>query len=143
MLVPQRLHLEGGQRVVPPLQPDAPSFISSLDELQLGDGLGILVDDPDGATWAQPAHRAGRSLPLVPGLQLAMWLGADGTSVEVAIEEIANAVIRILTWDTATQSFLGFNAALPPALNSLRTLNHGDAFWIEVDQAIAWEQPAP
>ena len=54
---------------------------------------------------------------------------------------IADAVIQILTWDAASQSFRSFNAGLPAALNSLGSLNHGDAFWIEVDRAVTWDQP--
>ena len=51
------------------------------------------------------------------------------------------SVVQILTWDAVGQRFRSFTAALPAALNSLDSLNHGDAFWIEVDQAVAWEQP--
>ena len=43
-------------------------------------------------------------------------------------------MIQILVWDVANQRFNTFNPLLPAALNSLRILNHGDAFWIEVAQ---------
>ena len=123
--------------------PDAPAFINDLEELNLGDGLWINIDDPDGATWTQPAFADARSVDLVPGLQIAIWTGPDGTPIEEALAGLPAAVIQILAWDVASGSFNTFNPLLPAALNTLRILNHGDAFWIEVAQGVTWEQPAP
>ena len=122
-------------------RPDAPAFLNSLDELLLGDGLWIEIDGP-GATWSQPDFDAARSVDLAPGLQLAIWTGPDGAAVADAIAGIAGAVVQILTWDAAAQQFRTFNASLPQALNSLSRLDYGAAFWIEVDAAVTWQQPA-
>ena len=121
--------------------PAAPSFVNDLDELRLGEGLWIQVG-PGGATWTQPDFAGPRSVALVAGLQLAMWTGPDQTPVASAIEGIAASVAQVLVWDPATQSFRSFNASLPAALNSLSVLNYGDAFWIEVERAVTWDQPA-
>lgn len=122
--------------------PDAPSFINDLEELLLGDGLWINIDDPGGATWTQPDFIGARSLNLVPGLQLAVWTGPDGVAIEEALAGLPAAVIQILAWDAASERFDTFNPLLPAGLNTLRTLNHGDAFWIEVAQGVTWDQPA-
>ncbi len=122
--------------------PTAPAFINTLDALKLGDGLWIKIDDPSGATWTQPDFADARSVALVPGLQLAAWTGPDAISVEEALAGLPAAVIQILTWDAAAQRFNTFNPLLPAGANSLRTFNHGDAFWIEVAQGVTWEQPA-
>ena len=121
--------------------PGAPAFINDLEELVLGDGLWINIAGT-GATWTQPAFAGARSVALVAGLQLAIWTGPDGTSIAAATAGIAGSLVQILVWDAATQSFRSFNASLPAALNSLSALNYGDAFWIEVDAAVTWEQPS-
>ena len=122
--------------------PNAPAFINDLEELILGDGLWINIDDPNGASWTQPDFTDARSVDLVPGLQIAMWTGPDAIPIEEALVGLPAAVIQILAWDVANQRFNTFNPLLPAALNSLRTLNHGDAFWIEVAQGVTWDQPA-
>ena len=121
--------------------PSAPPFLNTLDELLLGDGLWISVDGP--ATWTQPALTDARSVALVAGLQIAIWTGPDETPVQSAITGLANAVAQILVWDATAQRFRTFNPAPPAAVNSLATLNHGDAFWIELREAVTWDQPPP
>lgn len=122
--------------------PGAPSFVNDLDELSLGDGLWIDIEGGS-AVWTQPALGEARDVSLVAGLPIAIWTGPDRTAIEDAIAGIAGAVAQILTWNAATQSFNSFNAALPAAFNTLATLNHGDAFWIEVTSAVIWSQPPP
>lgn len=122
--------------------PDAPAFINDLEELVLGDGLWINIDDPGGATWTQPDFTGARSVDLVPGLQIVVWTGPDGIAIEEALAGLPAAVIQVLTWDAASQRFRTFNPLLPASLNTLRTLSHGDAFWIEVAQGAIWDQPA-
>lgn len=114
--------------------------MNDLDELLLGDGLWIQIG-PGGTTWAQPDFAGPRSVRLVAGLQLAMWTGSDQTAVTTAIDGIAASVVQVLVWDPVSQSFRSFNASLPAALNSLSVLNYGDAFWIEVERAVTWDQP--
>ena len=121
--------------------PNVPAIINDLEELGLGDGLWINIDDPDGATWTQPAFAGARSVDLVPGLQLAIWTGPDDTPIDEAIAGIAEAVAQMLTWDVAAQRFRTFNPQLPAGLNTLAALNHGEAFWIEVARAVTWDQP--
>ena len=76
-------------------------------------------------------------------MQLAIWTGPDDTPINEAIAGIAEAVAQMLTWDVAAQRFRTFNPQLPAGLNTLTMLNHGDAFWIEVREAITWDQPPP
>ena len=121
--------------------PTAPDFINTLDELLLGDGLWINIDDPNGAVWTQPDFTADRLVDLVAGLQLAIWTGPDDTPIVDALGGIFDAVVQVLVWDPLPERFRSFRAALPAALNSLAMLNFGDAFWIEVDAAVQWLQP--
>lgn len=122
--------------------PDAPAFINTLSELVLGDALWIQIADPNGAVWTQPDFDEARIVPLSAGLNLAMWTGPDGTVLTNALGAIAGVTTQVLVWDASSRTFRSFNTALPAALNTLQTLNFGDAFWIEVNTPTIWSQPA-
>ena len=121
--------------------PDAPAFINTLEELNLGDGLWINIDDPNGATWIQPPFTDARSVDLVAGLQLAVWTGPDGTPIQDALGGILGATVQLLVWDPLAGVFRSFNTNLPAALNTLAGLDFGTAFWIEVSEPVTWNQP--
>ena len=124
-------------------QPTVPPFLNTLTDLRLGDGLFIFVTDATGAVWPQPAATSGRNVPLLPGFNLVMWTGPDGTPVGEAVSEVADAINALFTWDAALQQFRTFAPDAPSFLNSLAVLNHGDGVWIQVDQSVTWRQPAP
>lgn len=122
-------------------RPGLPATLNTLSELHRGDAVWIRATRA--ATWQQPSFGAARDVALLPGFNLAMWTGPDGTTVPEAIASLGDAVTLLLTWDAAAQQFRSYNPSLPASLNTLTTLNYGDGMWIRVSRAVTWEQPAP
>ena len=81
-----------------------------------------------------------RSVSLVPGLNLVGWTG--DTAILDATASIAGLFSQILGWDAAAQGYVSFIPGLPAAVQGLTDVNTGDSFWIVMDQAATWEQPA-
>ena len=81
-----------------------------------------------------------RSVNLVPGLNLVAWTG--DTAIPDATASIAGLFSQILGWDAAAQGYVSFIPGLPAVVQGVTDLNTGDAFWIVMDQAATWEQPA-
>jgi len=123
--------------------PSAPPFLNSLETLQFGDGVWIRVENPGGVTWTQPAVVVTRAVPLSAGWNLVLWTGPDGTYVVDAVEEIADGLAALFTWDAAAQRFLSYSPDVPAFLNTARVLNSGDGVWIRLAGAATWNQPAP
>ena len=123
--------------------PSAPPFLNSLETLQFGDGVWIRVENPGGVTWTQPAVVVTRAVPLSAGWNLVLWTGPDGTYVVDAVEEIADGLAALFTWDAAAQRFLSYSPVVPAFLNTALVLNSGDGVWIRLAGAATWNQPAP
>ena len=81
-----------------------------------------------------------RSVSLVPGLNLVGWTG--DTAIADATASIAGLFSQILGWDAAAQAYVSFIPGLPAGVQGLTDVDTGDAFWIVMDQAAIWEQPA-
>ncbi len=120
--------------------PDSPIFLNTLDEVQLGDGVWIFVEEE--TVWLQPQPRGGRSVGLLTGFNLVSWTGADGTPIAEALTSIAEFLTVSFTYDAAGQSFLSYGPTRPSFLNDAITLNYGDGIWLDVTQPVTWEQPA-
>ena len=80
-----------------------------------------------------------RTVHLLRGLNLVGWTG--DTAIPEATASIAGLFSQILGWDAAAQAYVSFIPGLPAGAQGLADLNTGDAFWIVMDQAAAWEQP--
>ena len=72
--------------------PSGPTFLNTLSDLALGDGVWINVSEA--STWLQPAFGDARTVSLSAGFTLATWTGPDGTPVEEAVAEIARPFSR-------------------------------------------------
>ena len=120
----------------------AGALVSSLTDLRLGDGVWILVTNPGGAAWEQPAFSGSRSVDLAPGFNLVMWTGADGTPVADAVASLGATLEVLFTYDALSDRFLSHRPAAavltPPGME----LNFGDGVWVRVSSATTWEQPA-
>lgn len=120
--------------------PSGPTFLNTLSDLALGDGVWINVSEA--STWLQPAFGDARTVSLSAGFTLATWTGPDGMPVEEAVAEIAGNLESLFTWDAVAQNFLSFTPSAPSFLNSAKTLGFGDGVWLRMSRATEWSQPA-
>lgn len=84
-----------------------------------------------------------RTQTLLPGWNLVGWGGPE-THVTDATATIVGSLGGFFTWDAAAGSFLTFNPALPPALNTLTQVPSGAGVWtfIGAGGPVPWDQPA-
>lgn len=88
-------------------------------------------------------YRSIRSVPLKQGWNFVTWAGAD-TRVTSAFASLAGAALRAYAWDAERQRWELFATALPPRLNTLRTIQHDQPLWIFLESPdTTWLQPAP
>ncbi len=126
-------------------RPNDPPFLSDLNAIGPGVGLWILSNADEAFDWVveesvfsdegRTSGFAGFGMP-----NLMAWTGFDNVAVEDAVAVFGDDFIILQTWDAAAGAFLSFARDLPAALNSLTTLNHGDAFWLRVDETTPWPQ---
>ena len=106
-----------------------------------GDGPGASVA-PAGAVAAGTggAGSVGDSadVELRAGFNLVSWLGADDVPVADAVAPLGAAFAALFRWDAEAQAFHSYAAGVPPALNTVRTLRHGDALWVRVTDPLIW-----
>ena len=117
-------------------------ILNTLTELVRGEGVWIIVTDPDGVRWAQPTFDASREVTLGVQFNLVMWTGPDGTPVADAVAEIAGGLDALFTRDSTSQIFLSYRPAGPVFLNTAKFLDHGDGVWLKMTAAAIWTQPA-
>jgi hypothetical protein len=126
-------------------RPNDPPFLSDLTAIGPGVGLWILSNADEAFEWeveetvfsdiGRTSGFAGFGMP-----NLMAWTGFDNVAVEDAVAVFGDDFISVQTWDAAAGAFLSYARDLPAALNSLTTLNHGDAFWFRVDETTPWPQ---
>ena len=126
-------------------RPNDPPFLSDLNAIGPGVGLWILSNADEAFEWeveetvfsdaGRTSGFAGFGMP-----NLMAWTGFDNVAMEDAVAVFGDDFIIMQTWDAVAGAFLSFARNLPAALNSLTTLNHGDAFWLRVDETSPWPQ---
>ena len=122
--------------------PGGPAGPAESDQVRLGQGLWLRVDDPAGVQWRRPSFAAARVQELLAGWNLVMWSGPSGTPVAEAVGPIADALRSLHAWDADAQRFRTYAPDRPADLNDARTLDNGEAFWLLLDEAAAWPQPS-
>ena len=120
--------------------PTSPTFLNTLDALPFGAGVWIFVQEE--SLWIQPAPWWERSVDLQPGFNLALWTGPSNTPIDEALAGLGSSLIAAFTYDAPAQTFLSFGPDRLAFLNSAEFLNYGDGVWLEVSEAVTWEQPA-
>ena len=118
-----------------------PSFLNSLTEVGVGDGLWIFAEGP--VRWEQPVLAEARAVSLSAGFNLVTWTGASGTPMDVALAGLGEALEVAFTYEAIGAVFAAFGPALPPFLNTAGSLQYGDGLWVKVSRAMTWSQPAP
>ena len=123
----------------------AQPFLSDLAVIQAGQAFWVFVPpdrlDGDITFWQQPATVHNQSVMLTPGFNLAAWTGTQGTRISQAAQSLP--IQRAFLWDAVAQSFLIWDPALPPAIQSDFALEYGAGLWIDVggSQSVEWPQP--
>lgn len=120
-----------------------PAALNSLQQIQAGDGVWLLITAPGGTEWVQPSFTTARDVALDRGFNLVTWSGPSGASVAQAVAGLGNALDILFTWDPASQTFRSFNPTAPSFLNSADTFQHGEGVWMQINRATTWSQPAP
>ncbi len=122
--------------------PGGPAGPAESDQVRLGQGLWLRVDDPAGVQWRRPSFAAARVQDLLAGWNLVMWSGPSGTPVAEAVGPIADALRSLHAWDADAQRFRTYAPDRPADLNDALALDNGEAFWLLLDEAAAWPQPS-
>ena len=68
------------------------------------------------------------------------WGGLDGTPIEEALDWLGDAVVGASRWNADTGASERYRPGAPPSANTLRTLNHGDALWVQLSEDASWWQ---
>ena len=95
-------------------------------------GLSLEGPPPDGSRAAQ----------LLPGWNMVGWTGPATTPTE-ATAGIAASIGAVFAWEAQAETFLRFDPAAPPFLNSLTEFSTGEGLWLFVPPPalLFWEQP--
>ena len=116
-------------------------FLSSIDTLQPGDALWVLLTPGPRLLWPQPPHLVGdRLLRLQPGLNFTTWTGPL-TPLPDALATIAASLRAAFRWDPTAERFQTVFPLLP-GLNPA-PLAPGDVLWLRLTAPADWLQPAP
>jgi hypothetical protein len=81
-------------------------------------------------------------VPLLPMWNVAEWQAPLCLPIDEAVANLTDeGVLNVVALFVAqTQSWLLFDPAVPPAINTLEELCHEDIVWLNVDEAIDWVQ---
>ena len=107
-----------------------PLFLNTLTELTFGDAFWMFVSNSAGTTWMQPASSGAREVSVPTGVSLRLWTGPDGTPMEQAVASIAGMLESAFLWDAGAQQFESYRPNLPPAFNTVETIDFGDGVWM-------------
>ncbi len=102
-----------------------------------GGGLALLGDS---SADAQTEGSETRMVALTEGWNLAGWTGPTMPFAD-AIADILAVTLAAAAFDAAPQTFRTWNATAPLFLNTLNTLQQGEALWVQVTAPIDWVQP--
>ncbi len=112
----------------------------ALPWIQEGRGLALHIGGEAAVEWTRPAAEGVVLLPLLAGNNQVTWGGLDGTLIEEAVDWLGDAVVGASRWNAATRESERYRPGAPPSANTLRTLNHGDALWVQLTEDASWWQ---
>ena len=116
--------------------------LQALPWIQGGRGLALHIRGEAAVEWTRPAAEGVVLLPLRAGNNLVTWGGLDGTPIEEALDWLGDAVVGASRWNADTGESERYRPGAPPSANTLRTLNHGDALWVQLSEDASWWQSA-
>ena len=101
-------------------------------------GLAALAALAMAAAIPTPAGAA--DIELLRGFNLVAYSGAT-LPVSDALADSRDVVTSVWAYDATTQAWRGWHAALPPAAQSLTTLESGEAYFVYATNARGWTFP--
>ncbi len=136
--------------------PDADGNEANGHQVAL-EGVGeitVTVTSADGSrtkSYRVAFRRAVAEITLDAGWNTFAWPGADGVAIADALRgdgdlanDISAAVAALYGWAGDAGGWLAFFPGLGdvPGINTLATLDQGDAYWIAVAEPVTWTVPA-
>ncbi len=115
----------------------------ALPWIQQGRGLALHIGGEAAVEWTRPAAEGVVLLPLRAGNNLVTWGGLDGTPIEEAVDWLGDAVVGASRWNVDTRESERYRPGARSSANTLRTLNHGDALWVQLSEDASWWQSRP
>lgn len=125
--------------------PTLPTSLNSLTLVETGAAYWLLrPTDVSIAIWAQPdvLSHSPRTVNLRAGFNLVSWSGVATAAIVTAVANLPNTNLRLFAWNPDAQRFLFFGLTAPALINTITSLNFGRAFWLVLDSAAPWNQPA-
>ena len=114
--------------------------LQALPWIQGGRGLALHIGGESAVEWTRPAAEGVVLLPLRAGNNLVTWGGLDGTPIEEALDWLGDAVVGASRWNAATGASERYHPGARSSANTLRTLDHGDALWVQLSEDASWWQ---
>ena len=114
--------------------------LQALPWIQQGRGLALHIGGEAAVEWTRPAAEGVVLLSLRAGNNLAAWGGLDGTPIEEALDWLGDAVVGASRWNAATRESERYRPGARSSANTLRTLNRGDALWVQLTEDASWWQ---
>ena len=112
----------------------------ALPWIQQGRGLALHIGGEAAVEWTRPAAEGVVLLPLRAGANLVAWGGPDGTPIEEALDWLGDAVVGASRWNADTRESERYRPGARSSANTLRTLDHGDALWVQLTEDASWWQ---
>ena len=104
-------------------RPASPAFLNSLETIEAGDALWLLMSAP--SAWTRPLFIGQRPVTVIDVWSTLGWTGPD-----IAVEDVAALLDADRVVAFVASGFLVFDPRLPSALNSLTDVRRGDPLWI-------------
>ena len=111
-----------------------------LFRIPQGSGLWLEITGDQPFDWVRESAGESVLLDLQPGENLVGWSGRDGVDIGDALSRLKPVLQSATRWNAEAESFELYSPIVPDALNTLRTLNHGDALTLQLTQRARWWQ---
>lgn len=112
----------------------------ALRRVDPGMGLWLRVGGDSPVEWTRTPPERGVLLSLSAGWNLVGWGGGDGEPFAESIERFGDAVVEARRWNASTRRYERYRPGADDTANTLRELNRGDAFWINLNEDARWWQ---
>ena len=116
-----------------------PHRSQDLPRLMPGTGLLLFIRADTPVEWTRPIGPDGALQRLRPGFNLVGWTGDDGTPAGEALDRLGAVVIAAWDWDASSGQYATYDLSARGAAST--PLRRGDAFWIQLSEAVNWWQP--
>ena len=114
--------------------------LDGLSRLTTGMGLFVQVGGDAPVEWTRTALAESALLSLREGLNLVGWAGRDGVPVENALAPFGDLLVAAWRWDAEAGAYELYWRGARIGSRTASTLDHGDAFWVQLREDGLWWQ---